>query len=261
MTLSFRLGSYTFALDNGSPVRLVISQNGQRRYSFETSGEKKARMDVVIPPPTEDAPHVAQDIETFDRLLTQYTELSWTFDSPPSSPPPLPARPGRTPNPESNGPLTNIRENVETARPVDNPELRGHLVFMDEANGDIVGELPGTLRIREDPALPKETNASDAVVLEMQPAMYDAYTGQVELGMIGDELREAREIVVHAVPPEEQDWVLKSVTVVRYVYIYSAIWWLMVPMQSSHIGFDVSVTSRNHLCIKLLHCALDTGNA
>lgn len=219
LTLGFRLSSHYLKLPQSSPIKLVISRNGQRAYSFEPAGEKTGEVQLVIPPPTEDAPHIAQDIETFDHLLTQYTELSWTFDSPDlrSTPPPLPARSGHTTQPDGHVHQTNIKTNVEQAQPVEDPDLRGHLVLMDESNGDIVGELPGSLHLTEDPSLPKDTNGSDAVVLEMQPAMYDAYTGATKAGMVGDELRNAREVIVRAVPPEEQDLLMKSATVIRYV--------------------------------------------
>jgi spartin len=218
VTLGFHLGSHSLELKPGSLVKLVISQDGQRAYTFEPANEKSGVVHLIIPPPTEDAPHVAQDIETFDHLLTQYTDLSWTFDLPEirSVPPPLPARTGYSPQPGAHDHQTNIKANVEQAKPVEDSDLRGHLVLMDESNGDILGELPTSLHLTEDPALPNHAQASDAVVLEMQPEMYDACTGAVQAGMIGEDLREAREVIVRAVPPEEQDWLMKSATLVRY---------------------------------------------
>lgn len=224
MTLAFHVGQHTSRLNPGSPVKLVISQNGQRVYSFddalaETNHETKrgSTVHLVIPPPTEDAPHVADDIETFDHLLTQYAELAWSYESPKTAPPPLPARPGHaaTPQPTTHEHQLNIKANVEDAKPVDDPALRGRLVLMDEANGDIVGELPNSLHFHEDPALPKDATASDAVVLEMQPEMYDACTGVKDLAAEGEELREAREVIVRAVPPEDQDWLMKGATLIR----------------------------------------------
>ena len=44
-----------------------------------------------------------------------------------------------------------------------------------------------------------------------------ACTGAVALGEIGEELRDAREVIARAVPKEEQDWVMKSATLVRCV--------------------------------------------
>lgn len=222
MVLVFRLGSQSHKLEQGSAVKLVISHDGQREYSFDNgvaeksdSGKPGSTVHLIIPPPTEDTPHVAEDIETFDHLLTQYAELSWTFASPSTAPPPLPARSGRSPAPGDGPHQANIKENVDEAKPVADPDLRGRLVLMDEANGDIVGELPKSMDIREDPALPATAQASDAVVLEMQPEMYDACTGVKDMGAEGDELVEAREVIVRAIPPEEHDWLLKGATLVR----------------------------------------------
>ncbi|OBZ75409.1 hypothetical protein A0H81_04903 [Grifola frondosa] len=79
-------------------------------------------------------------------------------------------------------------------------------------------ELPHRLPITEDPALAQEdTKAAEAgaaeqiaapVVLELPPDVYDAYTGAAP-GVPSD-LTEAQEIFVRAVPPEEQDWIMKS---------------------------------------------------
>ena len=220
-TLVFHVGSQSSRLEPGSPVKLLISSRGQRSYSFDVGGPDKREYTVrlVIPAPTEDIVHVSQDIETLDQLLAQYTDLSWNFESAQSLPPPLPPRRSPTPNPQlaHDDHQTNIKDNVEQAKPVRDADLRGRLVLMDEANGDIVGELPGTMVIQEDPALRSGANGSNSVVLEMQPDMYDACTGAKDLGAIGDELREAREVIVRAVSPEEQDWIMKGATLIRCV--------------------------------------------
>lgn len=220
-TLLFHVGPHSYGLVPGSSVELVIAHNGQRSYSFDATNSEKRNSEVhiVIPAPIQDdPPHIAQDIETFDHVLTQSTTLSWRYESPNNTPPPLPAR---SPRPSTPQPVhheqANIKVNVEEAKPVGDPNLRGRLVFMDASNGDIVGELPKTMDIHEDPAFTGGANASDAVVLEMQPELYDAYTGAKDLSAVGDELHEAREIIVRAVPPEERDWVLKSATLVRCV--------------------------------------------
>ncbi len=223
VTLALHLNSHTFKLEPASPVSLVISPNGERTYAFEPAPSEKANFDsdkksstvkLTVHPPTVEGQHVAEDIETLDHLLMQYADLSWSYDIPNPSlgaPPPLPARP------VSSVPAhhQNIQSNVETAKPVDDPGLRGCLVLMDESSGDVVGELPQSLHITEDPALVgKETGP---VVLELHPDMYDACTGVKELGAEGTELQEAKEVFARAVPPEEQDWMMKSATLVRYV--------------------------------------------
>jgi spartin len=224
LALVFHLGPHSLRLDPGTPVKLLISQSGKRTYAFDPGDARKrdaekgdSTVHLIVPPPTEDASHIAQDIETLDHLLTQYADLSWAHESLAPVPPPLPARTG-SPSVQVTHleHESNIRDNVEHAKPVEDPDLRGRLVLMDESNGDIVGELPSQMDIREDSTVPNDAGASDPVVLEMQPAMYDACTGAKPVGAIGDDLLEAQEVIVRAVPPEEQDWLMKSATLIRY---------------------------------------------
>ena len=107
-------------------------------------------------------------------------------------------------------------------------DLRGRLVLMDEMTGEMVGEVPHQLPIHEDPALEgidkiegaKDVAHAAPVVLELPPDVYDAYTGQqpseAEVAAAA-ELTEAREIFVRAVPPEQQDWLTKSASLIRCV--------------------------------------------
>lgn len=213
-TLILRLNAHAHAVEPASVVTLVIAQDGRRTYSFDVGGEKNEKpqvVRVVVRPPTEDIAHVAQDIETFDHLLTQYADLSWSYDQA-VVPPPLPARTSPAP-PEHHA---NLKANVEEAKPVDDPALRGRLVLMDEASGEVVGELPQTLNIHEDLSVARNEKGSDAVVLEMHPDMYDACTGVRALGAEGEDLKEARDVIIRVVPPEERDWILKSATLIRY---------------------------------------------
>lgn len=222
VALSLHLNSHVFNLVPHRSVILVIASSGERLYTLEVAAgtEKDDTLKISIPPPTEDAKHVAADIETFDQILTQYTDFSWSYSTPQAStaaPPTLPARPGEFMNDES----TNIKPNVEEHKPVQDPSLRGKLLLMDEANGDIVGELPEAMHITEDPAMPGKAGAAgdetDPVVLEMHPDMYDACTGVRPLGSEGENLLATREVFVRAVPPEEQDWLMKGATLIRSV--------------------------------------------
>lgn len=223
VTLALHLNSHIFNLIPHSPVTLVILPSGERIYTFEAatgekSTEKPNSVRITVPPPTEDAQHVAADIETFDQVLTQYADFSWTQRSPEVVPPPLPARRGQA---ESAAP-PNIKPNVEEHKPVQDPSLRGRLLLMDETNGDVVGELPETLNITEDPSMPGTAGSgADAVVLEMHPDMFDACTGVRPLGSEGEELLGTREVFVSVVPPEEQDWMMKGASIVRYAQSFA----------------------------------------
>ncbi|KIP10277.1 hypothetical protein PHLGIDRAFT_33952 [Phlebiopsis gigantea 11061_1 CR5-6] len=217
-SLVFHVGSHSSTLQPGFPVKLLVSLQGQRTYCFDVkdSENRERTVRLGIPTPTDDIAHVAQDIETLDQLLTQYTDLAWSMEPAKSLPPPLPARRSPAPQPvhEDEDHRTNIKDSLQHAKPVQDADLRGRLVLMDEANGDVVGELPGTIVIQEDPTLRYDPNTSNAVVLEMQPDMYDACTGVKDMSAIGEELLEAREVVVRAVSPEEQDWVMKGATLI-----------------------------------------------
>lgn len=238
VALALRLNARAFLVNPGSRINLVISHSGERSYTFEALriGEKGAEkssssVKVTVPPPTEDAKHVAEDIETFDQLLAQYADLDWSYATPEKSsvPPPLPARNLQVPssNPPRDAPHTNIKASVEEHRPVDDASLRGRLVLVDEGNGDVVGELPQTLHITEDPSLPMPgrtgggTGEAAPVVLELDPDVFDACTGARPLGTEGEALLELREVFVHAVPPEEHDWMMKGATLIRSVFASS----------------------------------------
>ncbi|KAJ3552732.1 hypothetical protein NM688_g3996 [Phlebia brevispora] len=216
ITLAFLLNAHTILLERGSIVSLVIAPSGQRTYSFHplADGEKvSSAVYLVIPPPKSAGPFVAQDVASFDSLLSQYAQLAWSYGDPelPSVPtPPLPPRSRPSSPPEVHA---NIKSNVEDAKQVDDPSLRGRLVLMDDSNGEVVGELPQSLNITEDPALAGKSNAP--VVLELHPDMYDACTGVRPLGAEGDDLLEVREVFARVIPPEEQDWVMKGATLIR----------------------------------------------
>lgn len=224
VTLALHLNSHVFKLIPPTPVALVILPSGERIYTFEAatgekSTEKPNSVRLTVPPPTEGSQHVATDIETFDQILTQYTDFSWTQGSPEVAPPPLPARRGQ---PDSAVP-PNIKPNVEEHKPVQDPSLRGRLLLMDETNGDVIGELPETLNITEDPSMPGSAGSgADAVVLEMHPDMFDACTGVRPLGSEGEELLGTREVFVSVVPPEDQDWMMKGASLVRYAQSFAA---------------------------------------
>ena len=240
LSLILRLNAHSFLVERGRPVSLVIAPSGERAYTFEAEiGEKSpslaekrppSTVRVVIPPPSSNGGPVAEDIETFDHLLSQYGDLAWSYGDPTplTGPPPPPQRvltpsgpppplPVRSPSPS--GPHKNIGNNVGQARPIDDPSLRGRLVLMDEANGEVVGELPQSLNITEDPAMGAGMGGGRStapVVLEMDPEMYDACTG-VRALTPGDDLLETRDVFARAVPPEEQDWYMKSATFIRCV--------------------------------------------
>ncbi|CAL1703366.1 unnamed protein product [Somion occarium] len=93
---------------------------------------------------------------------------------------------------------------------------------MDEASGEVVAEVPERLgvSIKEDPSVSgasRDGASAGPVVLELPPDVYDVYTGAKDAKDVREEdLLEAREIFVTAIPPEEQDWITKSANLVSY---------------------------------------------
>jgi spartin len=230
--LALTHNSHSFRIVSGSNVALLLHHSGEREYTFESAielDEKSSQhsvgsIKITIAPPDEDTAHIAEDIATFDLLLTQYTDLSWAYapsDTKSPVPPPLPAR-SSPPRTLENEPHVNIKQNVEDHKPVKDSSLRGRLVLMDDTNGDVLGELPQTLHITEDSALPSSEKTDDAapVVLELQPDMYDAVTGVRPLGAEGEELLGMRDVFVSAVPREERDWIMNGATLIRCVHLH-----------------------------------------
>lgn len=76
----------------------------------------------------------------------------------------------------------------------DTKDLKGRLVLVDEDDGEIVGTLGDQFSIREDPDVSR--GEKTPVVIEMP-----------EEG--------EREIRVHAMDPEEQDFIIKSAQFIR----------------------------------------------
>ncbi|KAI0956711.1 hypothetical protein AcW1_005326 [Taiwanofungus camphoratus] len=209
--LVLRLHPLELPLDPTCHISLSISPDGTRTYTFHSddspdNGASSIRLSIH--PSTADEPSRAEDIGTFEHIIAQYADLS------------------RESTGDSRLATESSRDSSAKAQrgPDAEEDLRGRLVLMDEANGDIVAELPQKLSITEDPELAHEDRRQERgqdekeaspVVLELPEDMYDAYTGEgthVITEGTNSELADAREIFVHAVPPEEQDWITKSAT-------------------------------------------------
>ncbi|KAI0081448.1 hypothetical protein K474DRAFT_1688682 [Panus rudis PR-1116 ss-1] len=199
------LDQYTFPLDPVSPVNLVLYDDGRRSYTFQSNQQQGT---ITIPALSEDQTQLAEDIETFDQILSQYADLRWKTQS------------------EVDAGLGHEYTRVREGQHVDDSALRGHLVLMDEASGEVVAEVPQKLNVREDPSVSSSQDRKDGekgpVLLELPPDVYDAYTGEGN-GVWqppkarreeGEEYVEAKEIFVRAIPPEEQDWMTKSAHVI-----------------------------------------------
>ncbi|KAH9930943.1 uncharacterized protein B0H18DRAFT_1083676 [Fomitopsis serialis] len=205
--LVVRLNAIEFPIDPSRPVARHITPDGTHVYTFVLDGQAARTLDlkgesVPVSLSLRGLPDPARidAIETFDQILGQYA--GWEG--------------------ASGGVQQSAGVNLHEGG--GNPEtLRGRLVLMDEATGEMVGEVPHQLPIHEDPALvrvdevegAKGTAHTAPVVLELPPNVYDAYTGQgTAEGAAASELSEAQEIFVRAIPPDQQDWMTKSASLI-----------------------------------------------
>ena len=214
LILVLRLGSLELPIDPARSISLYIAPDGSRTYTFHSDvGGTPADLEpsfirLTIPIPSKPDPHRAETVEALDHILAQYAEIDWhTPDGTQQHAPPLDRAGSSTAPPE--------QPTME--------DLRGRLVLMDEQTGEVVGELPNRVNIKEDPALAQDGKGKDGepgpVMLELPPDVYDAYTGagtSVVPYAEKSDLEEAREIFVRAIPPEDQDWMTKSATLIRY---------------------------------------------
>ena len=131
-------------------------------------------------------------------------------------------------------------------------DLRGRFVLMNEDNGEIVGALDRSVRVREDPSLGERGHEDDPVVVELP-----------EGGDPLDELRDI-EVIVRTIPPEDRDWILKSAVFVRCVSSFLSFSSSLTKkgsriLQLCHLGHYHSAHERDVRRIEHVHRALDTG--
>ena len=172
---------------------------GQRTYAFDGTDDDPSDLVLTITsPPTADAVFL-EDLETFDGILAQYADFRHPTTSSPatkvgsvalasSSPPPPP------PTQASLGGVPGGAHG----------DLRGQLILVNEKSGEMVGSVDKKLNIYEDPILHERGHENDVVIIEV-PEGQDV---------------DALEIFARAVPPEEQDWMTKSATVIRLVVVF-----------------------------------------
>ncbi|OJT13433.1 hypothetical protein TRAPUB_10031 [Trametes pubescens] len=211
--LVLRLNSLELPLDPTRPISVHVANDGARTYTFQSTDtlpiEGPTPVYLTVPIPSRPDAHRAETIEAFDHILAQYAEVE---GFPPS--PILPAQ-----HPAGQGDATSSSQTRDSKK----EDMHGKLVLMDEESGEVVGELPHRVHIKEDPALARAEKGKDGapapVLLELPPDVYDAYTGQGASVLPyhttpQSDVEEAREIFVQAIPPEDQDWMTKSATII-----------------------------------------------
>lgn len=189
MLLVLRLGDdpdgvsgFEAPLDPARTLTATVLPSGARRYVFHTTRDD-AEFTLTLPAP----PEAAEDVELFHSVLAGYATDLRGGDAAASAVL-LPA-PGAAHYPQHT------------------PEdLRGRFVLVNEDDGEIVGALDGSVRVREDPSLGDTGHENDPVVVELPEE--NALDG----------LRNV-EVLVRTIPPEDRDWMVRSALFARYASV------------------------------------------
>ncbi|KAF9008983.1 hypothetical protein BDQ17DRAFT_1349310 [Cyathus striatus] len=180
--LVLRLNSSETPIDPATVIQRSDSPTS-RSYMFSATQVYPAETVLTIPIKLSRDTQLLEDLETFEGILSQYAELR---GSPQYSS-------GKTTTPSAVG--------VETS---DEKDLRGHLVMINEDTGEVVGEIEDRFKITEDPLIHERGHENDPVIIEVPDdtlAQSDATT---------------MEVFARIVPPDQQDWITKSATVVSH---------------------------------------------
>ncbi|EEB89340.1 hypothetical protein MPER_12571, partial [Moniliophthora perniciosa FA553] len=187
--LVLRVNSLEVPLDPTRTIVLNDSSSG-RTYVFYGTETDPTQVTLVIAYSVYNDAALPEDLETFDSILAQYANFQVAGGA---SEPPSPAN-------EKAGGLSI----VPASGPLKNEDMRGHLVLMNEDTGEIVGEVDKRITVREDPHLSEKGHENDPVVIEIpDDASPDGET--------------AIEAFARNVPPDEQNWMTTSASLVSHV--------------------------------------------
>ena len=188
--LVLRLENFETPIDPARVIHRSFSASGQRTYTFDDTTEDPPDIVITFPEAKRDSVF-EEDIQIFEGILAQYADLRRS--DPAGSAIASAAETSRGATTAVAGPSANS--------PTPPRDLRGQLVLINEDNGEVVGEFDSRIRIQEDPRLHERGHVDDPVVIEV--------SDERDMG--------ALELFALAVPSEEQDWMTKSASVIRYV--------------------------------------------
>lgn len=174
--LVVRLTPFETPLDQSVPVNCTI-KDGIRRYSFLGGNNQTIQVSFREPPDTPATQHLREDFETFDSILGQYSEFIY------------------------NDPQ-HVHPQPKTGLSEKSGDLRGHVVLVNEDNGEVVGELDNKIHIQEDPTMNEKGREKEPVIIE-----------------IPEDAADARTAFVRAIPPGEGDIITKGASLIRYVHL------------------------------------------
>lgn len=183
------------------PERVVqrVDSPGYRRYIFTgtPADPSELTLSFKLPVPEGSNPAYLEDLDTFENIIGQYhTELRAAVQETPTSP---------TPKSLGNVTIGGTTQNEK--------DLRGHLVMVDEKSGEVVGQVEDSFRIMEDPSMHIRGHENDPVIIEVSG----------ESGAASD--ARALEAFARIVPPDQQNWITSTATVVRHVLFHTPLFY------------------------------------
>ncbi|KAJ7184434.1 hypothetical protein C8R46DRAFT_1064051 [Mycena filopes] len=179
--LVLRMNDTEIPIEPSRRIETRFSESGSRKYTFLATDTDPVELVLTIALPSLPDAHFLEEIEIFESILAQYTDLQDPLAQDIPSPDAAP----------------NIYE------PADSKELRGHLVLVDQDNGEVVGEFDRKFSVQEDPTLAKKGHENDPVIIEL-PESNEEYDAN------------AMEIFARAIPPGQRDWITTGATVISH---------------------------------------------
>lgn len=214
--LVLRIGSFEGALDPTSVIDIEddysrgirIYRFSQERFNEHAQGSIYPEVLSVRRPQGEKGrlgPHTGmqEDLETFESILAQYADVRRGGVSTPVTPVNEKSAsnyPGTHLDPGAGGSSSASHNSLS------DPSLRGHLVLVNQDNGELVGQVHDKrLNIQEDMLLRKPGHENDPVVIEVP----DTYTP-------GKQDDVAMDVFVRTMTKEDEDFITKGATVVSH---------------------------------------------
>ncbi|KAJ7494493.1 hypothetical protein B0H11DRAFT_2004914 [Mycena galericulata] len=179
--LVLRINEIEIPIDPSRVIQTDLSEAGSRTYTFLPTKADPDELVLTVSLPKVPDSHFLEDIEIFESILAQYADLRGVLAQE---------------LPEDN---PNIYDKA------DSKELRGHLVLVNQDNGEVVGGFDRPFAVQEDPSLGAKGREGDPVIIEIDESMTD-----------DDHDSNAMQIFARAIPPENQDWITKGATIVSH---------------------------------------------
>jgi spartin len=171
--LVLRIGAFETVLDPAYRIDASILASDERRYVLRGTGES-ADLVLVLPSPADSK--ASDDIETFHSVLAEYGGFAQSEIEP----------------------LADTKLSLD--KPVDDKDLRGRFLLVNEDNNEVLGALDQNIRVHEDPVLYEKGHENDPVVVELPEGV--------------DELSET-EVMIRTIPPEDRGWMMKGAMFAR----------------------------------------------